>query len=109
VSNLPKPPRLPKPGIPAGVPSGTWKGSRYVSPFEGTDAQQRARLIEQFKKEREEEAKKKPTLAEKMERSVEMAGARAVEAMRYGMRYEEVLARILQAMDEEVCKVIHDE
>jgi hypothetical protein len=81
----------------------------YRSPFEGTDAQQRAALIEQFKKERAEEARKKPTTAEQMERSVQVAGARAVEAMRYGMRYEEVLARVLQAMDEELCRVVHDE
>ena len=91
-----------------GIPAGRNSGS-YRSPFEGTDFDQRRELIKQFELEREAEKKKKPSQTQLMAQSVELAGARAVEAMRYGMRYEEVLARVLLAMDEELCKTIHDE
>jgi hypothetical protein len=94
-----------------GIPAGQ-RSSSYRSPYSldaASDADDRQRLVKIFEEEREAERKKKPTQTQLMEKSVELAGARAVEALRYGMRYEEVLARIVLAMDEEICKVIHDE
>jgi urease gamma subunit len=82
-----------------------WKSGRPALPPENSEKE---RLYAAIKHERQVAQRMKPSKEILRARAVAAACTQAVEAMRRGVTYNDLLEEIKHAMNEEICLQIHD-